>query len=50
MKVASLIRDWNDTSEWFRSYIDFYHNLCILVFHLGTILVITGLHNGAAGT
>ena len=50
MKVASLIRDWNDMSEEFRRYIDFYHKLCKLVFHLGAILIMTGLHNGAAGT
>ena len=50
MKVASLIYDWNDTSEGFRRYIAFCHKLCILVFHLGTILIMTGLHNGAAGT
>ena len=50
MKVAYLIRDWNDTSEVVRRYIDFYHKLCKLVFHLGTILVMTGLYNDAAGT
>ena len=50
MKIASLICDWNDMSEGCRCYIDLYYKLCKLVFHLGTILIMTGLHNGAAGT
>ena len=50
MKVASLICDRNDISDGFRRYIDLYNKLCKLVFHPGTILVMTGPYNGAART